>query len=127
MKYMVFLNWIDDVLERAFDIIGGFFNVIWSFLCSIIYGLITLMFNIFTKLTQMDILDAGNININGIYQRMTMIITIIMIFYITFEFIKYVLQPDTINDKEKGAEGIIKRIVIAILLIRGTERFEKFS
>lgn len=117
MKYMVFLNWIDDVLERAFDIIGGFFNVIWSFLCSIIYGLITLMFNIFTKLTQMDILDAGNININGIYQRMTMIITIIMIFYITFEFIKYVLQPDTINDKEKGAEGIIKRIVIAILLI----------
>jgi len=114
---MVFLNWIDDVLERAFDIIGGFFNVIWSFLCSIIYGLITLMFNIFTKLTQMDILDAGNININGIYQRMTMIITIIMIFYITFEFIKYVLQPDTINDKEKGAEGIIKRIVIAILLI----------
>ena len=66
MKYMVFLNWIDDVLERAFDIIGGFFNVIWSFLCSIIYGLITLMFNIFTKLTQMDILDAGNININGI-------------------------------------------------------------
>lgn len=117
MKYMVFLNWIDDVLERAFDIIGGFFNVIWSFLCSIIYGLITLMFNIFTKLTQMDILDEGNININGIYQRMTMIITIIMIFYITFEFIKYVLQPDTINDKEKGAEGIIKRIVIAILLI----------
>lgn len=117
MKYMVFLNWIDDVLERAFDIIGGFFNVIWSFLCSIIYGLITLMFNIFTKLTQMDILDAGNININGIYQRMTMIITIIMIFYITFEFVKYVLQPDTINDKEKGAEGIIKRIVIAILLI----------
>lgn len=117
MKYMVFLNWIDDFLEKAGDIIGKFFNIIWAFLCSIIYGLITGLFNIFDRLTNMDLLDQSNININGIYQRMTMIITIIMIFYITFEFIKYVLQPDTINDKEKGVEGIIKRIVIAILLI----------
>lgn len=117
MKYMVFLNWIDDFLEKAGDIIGKFFNIIWAFLCSIIYGLITGLFNIFDRLTNMDLLDQSNININGIYQRMTMIITIIMIFYITFEFVKYVLQPDTINDKEKGVEGIIKRIVIAILLI----------
>jgi membrane protein len=114
---MVFLNWIDDFLEKAGDIIGKFFNIIWAFLCSIIYGLITGLFNIFDRLTNMDLLDQSNININGIYQRMTMIITIIMIFYITFEFVKYVLQPDTINDKEKGVEGIIKRIVIAILLI----------
>ncbi len=117
MKYMVFLSWIDDFLEKAGDIIGKFFNIIWAFLCSIIYGLITGLFNIFERLTNMDLLDQSNININGIYQRMTMIITIIMIFYITFEFVKYVLQPDTINDKEKGVEGIIKRIVIAILLI----------
>lgn len=117
MKYMVFLSWIDDFLEKAGDIIGKFFNIIWAFLCSIIYGLITGLFNIFDRLTNMDLLDQSNININGIYQRMTMIITIIMIFYITFEFVKYVLQPDTINDKEKGVEGIIKRIVIAILLI----------
>ena len=117
MKYIVFLSWIDDFLEKAGDIIGKFFNIIWAFLCSIIYGLITGLFNIFDRLTNMDLLDQSNININGIYQRMTMIITIIMIFYITFEFVKYVLQPDTINDKEKGVEGIIKRIVIAILLI----------
>lgn len=117
MKYIVFLSWIDDFLEKAGDIIGKFFNIIWAFLCSIIYGLITGLFNIFERLTNMDLLDQSNININGIYQRMTMIITIIMIFYITFEFVKYVLQPDTINDKEKGVEGIIKRIVIAILLI----------
>ena len=107
MKYMVFLSWIDDFLEKAGDIIGKFFNIIWAFLCSIIYGLITGLFNIFDRLTNMDLLDQSNININGIYQRMTMIITIIMIFYITFEFVKYVLQPDTINDKEKGVEGII--------------------
>lgn len=116
MNYpIVFLTIIDKTLERVFDIIGGAFNFIWSILCSIIYGLIVIIFNIFNNLTQLDILTSDQVN--GIYQRITMIITIVMVFYITFEFVKYVVSPDTISDKEKGAGKIVMRIVIAILLI----------
>ncbi len=110
-----FASFIDTVLERLFDIIGSVFNILWARLCSIVYGLIVLAFNLFTEVSQLDILSADKVN--GIYQRLTMIITIVMVFYITFEFIKYVISPDTISDKEKGAGKVVARIVTAILLI----------
>lgn len=110
-----FASFIDTVLERLFDIIGSVFNILWAQLCSIVYGLIVLAFNLFTEVSQLDILSADKVN--GIYQRLTMIITIVMVFYITFEFIKYVISPDTISDKEKGAGKVVARIVTAILLI----------
>ena len=97
------------------DIVGEVFNLIWSQLNLIIYGLIVVIFRLFTNLSQLDILSADQTN--GIYQRVTMVITIVMVFYITFEFVKYVVQPDTISDKEKGVGKIGMRIVIAILLI----------
>lgn len=97
------------------DIVGDVFNIIWSVLNNIIYGLIVVIFRIFTNLSQIDILSEDQTN--GIYQRVTMIITIVMVFYITFEFVKYVVQPDTISDKEKGVGKMATRIVIAILLI----------
>lgn len=106
------MNWF---LEHVADFVGSIFNVIWGYLCSLIYGFIVVLFNLFTSMTQLDILEQSTIN--GIYQRITMIMTIVMVFYITFEFVKYVVSPDTIIDKEKGAGNIVKRIIISILLI----------
>lgn len=106
------MNWF---LEHVGDIVGSLFNVIWGYLCSLIYGFIVVLFNLFTSMTQLDILEQSTIN--GIYQRITMIMTIVMVFYITFEFVKYVVSPDTIIDKEKGAGNIVKRIIISIVLI----------
>ena len=106
---------MDWFLENVTDIVGSIFNVIWGLLCSLIYGFIVVLFNLFTSMTQLDILEQSTIN--GIYQRITMIMTIVMVFYITFEFVKYVVSPDTIIDKEKGAGNIVKRIIISILLI----------
>lgn len=103
------------MIEHVADFVGSIFNVIWGYLCSLIYGFIVVLFNLFTSMTQLDILEQSTIN--GIYQRITMIMTIVMVFYITFEFVKYVVSPDTIIDKEKGAGNIVKRIIISILLI----------
>lgn len=103
------------MIARLADIVGGVFNVIWSLLCSIIYGLIVVMFNIFNSISQIDFLSSEQIS--GIYQRITMIITIVMVFYITFAFVKYVVSPDTITDKEKGVGNIVMRIITSILLI----------
>lgn len=106
---------VDNFFEVLFDSFGSIFNIIWGLLCSVVYGLIVVTFNLFTEISQLDILSADKVN--GIYQRLTMIITIVMVFYITFEFIKYVISPDTISDKEKGAGKVVIRIVTAILLI----------
>lgn len=114
-SFIYFSSLLDEIIEQGADIIGGIFNIVWSLLCSIIYGLIVIMFNIFNGLTQIDLLSTDKIS--GIYQRLTMVVTIVMVFYITFAFVKYIVSPDTVTDKEKGAGKTVGRIIIAILLI----------
>lgn len=84
-------------------------------LCNIIYFLISRLFQLFMIVSQLNILSSDEIG--PIYERVTLILTIVMVFYITFEFVKYVVQPDAMTDKEKGVGNIVKRMIIAIVLI----------
>lgn len=89
-----------------------------AMLCDVIYSLIADIYQLFITVARLNILSSDQIA--PIYQRITMILTIVMTFYITFEFVKYTIQPDTITDKEKGAGNILKRIIIVIILIAFT-------
>lgn len=86
-----------------------------AWFCKGIYWLIAWLYELFLTISRVNILSSEEIA--PIYQRVTMILTIVMVFYITFEFVKYVVQPDTINDKEKGAGNVALKMVIVILLI----------
>lgn len=86
-----------------------------ALLCNIIFNLISWIYQLFITVSRLNILSSDGVA--PIYQRVTMILTIVMTFYITFEFVKYVIQPDTITDKEKGAGNILKRIIIVVVLI----------
>lgn len=86
-----------------------------ALLCKVIYWLIALLYELFATISRVNILSSDEIA--PIYQRVTMIFTIVMVFYITFEFVKYIVQPDTISDKEKGVGNITFKIIIVILLI----------
>lgn len=83
--------------------------------CNLIYFLISRLFQLFMIVSQLNILSSDEIG--PIYERITLILTIVMVFYITFEFVKYVVQPDSMTDKEKGVGNIVKRMIIAIVLI----------
>ena len=86
-----------------------------AILCNAIYSIISLMFQVFVTVAQANIFDETTLA--PIYQRVTLILTIVMTFYITFEFIKYIIQPDTMGDKDKGVGNIAVKIVIVIVLI----------
>jgi len=112
---MFFLANGSKLLETFGDIIGDIFNLIWITLCIPIYAFIRNGFNVFIKVAEVNILSLDEVSV--IYKNVTMLITIVMVFYIAFEFVKYVINPETISDKQKGAGQIVKRVVIAILLI----------
>lgn len=84
-------------------------------LCELLYQFIGWMFGLFMNVTKVNILSSDDVA--PIYQRVTMILTIIMIFYVTFEFVKYVVQPDRITDKEKGAGKVIYKMILVVVLI----------
>ena len=86
-----------------------------AWLCRIIYNLISSLFDLFINISKVKIL--GDKQIEPIYQRITIILAIIMVFYVTFEFVKFVIQPDGIGDKEKGVGNIITKMVLVVILI----------
>lgn len=99
------------VITKAIQLI----RIIGAGVCDLIYWLISKLFQLFMIVSQLNILSSDEIR--PIYERVTLILTIVMVFYITFEFVKYVVQPETMTDKEKGVANIVKRMIIAIVLI----------
>ena len=93
---MLFASWLSTLDE----IIGGIFNIIWAFLCVPVYMIIRTLFNVFIKIAELDLLSEGNMD--SIYKRVTMILIVVMAFYVVFNIVKYTITPDMIEDKEKG-------------------------
>lgn len=86
-----------------------------ALICRFIYWLISIFFELFINLSKVSVLSDNAIK--SIYQRVTLILSIIMVFYVTLEFVKYVVEPDKMTDKEKGATKIVPKLIIVVVLI----------
>ena len=94
-------------------------------LCDVIYKMIYLTFNIFEKLGTAQIIEDSQVQ--EIFNRVGLIIGIFMLFRLTFSFIQYIVDPDAMFDKKKGAGNIIAKIIIAIVLLGSTSTIFKFA
>lgn len=94
-------------------------------LCDGIYRLIYFTFYIFEKLGTANILKEGQLE--GIFTRIGLIIGIFMVFRVSFAFIQYIIDPDAMADKNKGIGNIVKKIVIAIVLLGSTTSLFKLA
>ena len=90
-------------------------RVVMAWLCSFIYKLVAGLFELFINISKVELLSSDQIT--PIYQRVTMVLTIIMVFYVTFELVKYILEPDKMKDKEQGASKIVVRMILVVVLI----------
>ena len=88
-----------------------------AWLCEFIYQLIAWLYELFINVSRVEILKADSPAIKSIYERITMILTIVMIFYVTFEVVKYVMQPDSFSDKEKGGGKLVLKMILVVILI----------
>lgn len=76
-------------------------------ICSVIYRLIAFCFEVFYNLGTANLLQ--NEAVQNIISRTTLIIGLFMVFRVTFAFIQYIIDPDAMTDKSKGAGAIVKR------------------
>lgn len=88
-------------------------------LCSAVYKLIVYTFDIFFTLGEAKILDDPTIQ--GIYTRIGLILGLFMIFRLTFAGIQYLIDPDTMLDKQKGIGNIVKKVLLVVLLLGSTQ------
>lgn len=92
------------------------FRTLMFILCDGVYRLIYLTFYIFEKLGSARIIE----DTQGIVNRISLIIGLFMVFRVTFAFVQYIVDPDAMLDKKKGAANIIKKIIISIVLLGST-------
>lgn len=88
-------------------------------LCSAIYKLIVYTFDIFFALGEAKILDDPTIQ--EIYTKVGLILGLFMIFRLTFAGIQYLIDPDTMLDKQKGIGNIVKKVLLVVLLLGSTQ------
>lgn len=90
-------------------------NILSAWLCQTIYPLIAYVYKLFYNIGTLRIITDEKIN--PIYNRITLILGLVMLFVITFQLIQYIMEPDNFNDKEKGFGKVMVRMVISVALI----------
>ena len=84
-------------------------------LCDIVYRGIILFYQLFMAIGDATILNS--VDIQKIFNRIGLILGIIMMFRLIFSFVQYILDPDKITDKETGVGGLIKKVIVVILAL----------
>lgn len=115
-------------LKNFGDQIEGLLRTIFLWFFKGILQLITWFYDVFDIIARINIFDNENYAIiSGIYKRVQAILVIVMVFYLIFQFVQYILQPEVASDKQKGVEGSIKKIVTVVLLMAFTPTIFNFS
>jgi len=107
---MYFLAW-SDLISSVLESLQTFMYSI----CSFIYELIIHLYDLFDMLCHGRIMD--NTIMQQISFRVGLVLGLFMFFRVVFAFIQYLINPDTVNDKEKGAFNLVKKLVIVIVLL----------
>ncbi len=93
------------------DGIREFFSIVDSG----IYSLIGTLYNIIVDLANTSIVKEQSIS--DISNKLYSFIGIFMLFRITFSLITYIINPDSVTDKEKGGSKLITNIIITFALV----------
>ena len=108
-------NWLESVSNGLPGTISKGIRTLFFSLDELIYGLIINLYELFETLCTARLLN--NEIMNQIADRVGLILGLIMFFYITFEFVKMMIDPDSLEDKQKGAAALIKRTLMVIVML----------
>ena len=96
----------------------SFIGIIVKFLASIdyiIYNIASTLFTVIFDLADAEIITSGQIkNVTG---RIYVVVGVLMLFKVVIAAIQYMINPDSFDDREKGAAGLLKRVAITMGLI----------
>lgn len=87
------------------------------FIDNAIYSFIPKLYKIIIYLANVNITSAGSVTLSSLMSRLYILIGVFMLFKLSFSILKYIVDPDSFGDKSKGFTGILKRILIALVLL----------
>lgn len=121
MGFNNLINFMDisDVLGFINNALRG----LWAMLCEAIYPGIANLYQLFTNLGVLVYSDS----FEAIYNKISLIIGIFMVFRVTFWLIEMLVNPDMITDKEKNPGKIVQKVLISVVLLAITPTIFKYA
>lgn len=112
---MLILGWWDSLGDNIGIVVENLMRSIFYAIDTVIYKLIMDLYNIFTLLCNGRLLSSDVIK--QLSLRVGTILGVIMMFIVIFSFIQLLVNPDAINDKEKGIGNIVKKVLVVIIML----------
>jgi len=102
--YILATNWFLDLLRTFFLSID-----------TIVFGLIETIYELLIAIARTSVLSQADII--DVAERVYALLTIFMVFKVTFSLIMYTVNPDEFSDKSKGVAKLGTNIIISLCLL----------
>ena len=104
-------HWFTDLL-----------NMFFTFLDRIVYGLITVLYQLLLYLANLDLFGMSDLSspdnvITNFSSRVYALLGIFMLFKVSFSILQYMVNPDDFSDKSKGFGKMVTNILVSLCLI----------
>lgn len=88
---------------------------IFGWLDSAVYGLISATYGLIEDLTRIQIFD--NETLSNFYSKIYLLLTIFMLFKISFSIVSYILDPAKVSDKNSGFGKMFTNVVVMFAML----------
>lgn len=98
------LTWISDI-----------FRSILSLFDRVVYWFLGLLVSLFDQIASVRLFE--DTTIKAFSERIFFLVSVIMIFKVSFSIIKYIINPDTFSDKEQGMGKVIQNVILVLVCL----------
>ncbi len=93
----------------------GIVRGLFAAIDKVVVWLVEILYDLLFQISNVQIFS--NANIDAFSKRIGIILTIFMIFKLSFSFLTYIVNPDQFTDKSKGFSKLIQNIAVSLVLL----------
>ena len=93
----------------------GVIRGLFAAIDKVVVWLIECLYDLIFQISSVQIFD--NTSLAAFANRITVILSIFMIFKLSLSFLNYIVNPDAMTDKSKGFSKLIQNIAVALVLL----------
>lgn len=93
----------------------GVIRGLFAAIDKVVVWLIENLYNLIFQISSVQVFD--NASLAAFANRITVILSIFMIFKLSLSFLNYIVNPDAMTDKSKGFSKLIQNIAVALVLL----------
>ena len=83
---------------------------------NVVYWFIPILYKLLLYLSSVDLV-SNSTSIQGLIQRIYILVGVFMLFKLSFSVMNYIVNPDAFSDQSKGFSNLVRRVVIALALL----------